>query len=310
LCGQTSQGEQGVAIGYLAGQTNQGLQTVAIGSGTANSSQGQYAVAIGWQAACNAQRSYSVAIGWQAGMSNQSTQSIAIGTGAAQLSQGNNAIAIGSSAAATNQGRDCVAIGTGVCQNGQGNNSIAIGANACAGGQPSNSIVFNASQNQLNPVTANAFYVNPIRNASNANVLTYNTGTYEISYTAKSFVIPHPTDTTRWLVHGCLEGPEAGVYYRGKATLPTSSSLPCLRISLPDYVPHFATDFTVSVTPIGPVPRVLSASEVVDGAFTVYGPPGPFHWVVHGSRATLEAEPKRSNVVVEGTGPYRYIHPK
>ena len=34
---------------------------------------------------------------------------------------------------------------------------------------------------------------------------------------AKTFVIDHPDDENKYLVHVCLEGPEAGVYYRGKA---------------------------------------------------------------------------------------------
>lgn len=33
----------------------------------------------------------------------------------------------------------------------------------------------------------------------------------------KSFVIPHPLDPDRWLVHGCTEGPTAGVEYHGVA---------------------------------------------------------------------------------------------
>src|SRR6185369_14349580 len=36
---------------------------------------------------------------------------------------------------------------------------------------------------------------------------------------AKNFVIPHPTDNDRWLVHGCTESPHAGVEYWGEATV-------------------------------------------------------------------------------------------
>ena len=32
----------------------------------------------------------------------------------------------------------------------------------------------------------------------------------------KTFVIQHPTNTNKYLIHACLEGPESGVYYRGK----------------------------------------------------------------------------------------------
>ena len=109
------------------------------------------------------------------------------------------------------------------------------------------------------------------------------------------------------VAHGCLEGPEAGVYYRGKAELPTSRQC---RVELPSYVPHFVRDCTVHLTAIGPEPRILTASEVTEGAFTVYGAPGPFHWIVHGLRGTVEVEPVKADVCVEGTGPYRYIVPQ
>ena len=46
----------------------------------------------------------------------------------------------------------------------------------------------------------------------------------------------------KWLVHGCLEGPESGVYYRGKDIAPTT-------VKLPEYVSKIASDFTVQVTP-------------------------------------------------------------
>ena len=38
-----------------------------------------------------------------------------------------------------------------------------------------------------------------------------NTGTLFLDNTAKTFVIDHPDDTSKYLVHGCLEGPEGGV---------------------------------------------------------------------------------------------------
>ena len=35
----------------------------------------------------------------------------------------------------------------------------------------------------------------------------------------KTFIIDHPIDKNKYLVHGCLEGPEFGVYYRGKSEI-------------------------------------------------------------------------------------------
>jgi hypothetical protein len=44
-----------------------------------------------------------------------------------------------------------------------------------------------------------------------------NTTKQFVQSTSKTFVIDHPVDPERYLVHACLEGPEAGIYYRGKS---------------------------------------------------------------------------------------------
>ena len=132
-------------------------------------------------------------------------------------------------------------------------------------------------------------------------------GTSTTPTTGKTFIIDHPLNPTRHLVHACLEGPEVGVFYRGKGTITpnTTSTL----ISLPAYVPALANHFTVQITPLynGQAPGLYAASDVVHGSFEVHGPPGSFYWHVHGSRGTLEVEPLRSDVVVRGDGPYKYI---
>jgi hypothetical protein len=118
------------------------------------------------------------------------------------------------------------------------------------------------------------------------------------AYTAKSFTIQHPTINNRWLRHGCLEGPEGGVYYRGKGEAPTT-------IQLPDYATHIASDFTVQVTPIGS-PRMMSASEVSpEGTFQVYGD-GNFHWTAIGERVALDPEPLKTDVTIHSVGPYSW----
>ena len=117
-------------------------------------------------------------------------------------------------------------------------------------------------------------------------------------YTAKSFTIQHPTINNRWLRHGCLEGPEGGVYYRGKGEAPAT-------IRLPDYATHIASDFTVQVTPIGS-PRMMSASEVSpEGTFRVYGE-GMFHWTAIGERVALDPEPLKTDVTIHSVGPYSW----
>jgi hypothetical protein len=172
-------------------------------------------------------------------------------------------------------------------------------------------------------VANEGFYVKPVRQASSTglkNVLWYNTtvsGAPEICCdTSKQFVINHPVDPDKYLVHACLEGPEAGVYYRGKGEIVNGVST---TIVLPDYVDAFAYNFTVHVTHLledeenedideaNIVQLHYSAGNVKEGKFKVYGPNGKFYWVVYGQRLPVNVEPLKSSVEVKGTGPYRWI---
>jgi len=64
--------------------------------------------------------------------------------------------------------------------------------------------------------------------------------------TIKNFVIDHPTKKGKKLVHTCLEGPENGVYVRGRLLNSTE-------IELPEYWTKLVDEdtITVSITPIG-----------------------------------------------------------
>ena len=66
------------------------------------------------------------------------------------------------------------------------------------------------------------------------------------SANSKAFDIPHPTRENRRLVHGCLEGPEYGVYTRGRLTNKKEIILPTYWKGLVDW-----TTITVNLTPIG-----------------------------------------------------------
>ena len=134
------------------------------------------------------------------------------------------------------------------------------------------------------------------------NYSTYYSTSFTLNGTAKTFVIDHPLYQDKYLVHSCVEGPEDGVYYRGKAFNDGGSVV----ISLPDYVLPLAHSFTVHVTPIGR-PRLLHTSQVEQGRFTVSGDSGPFYWMVYGTRNTITVEPERDQVVVRGEGPYTYL---
>jgi hypothetical protein len=146
------------------------------------------------------------------------------------------------------------------------------------------------------------FAASPWGNSVNINGATGPTGPAN-----KSFIIPHPVNKEKYLVHVCLEGPEAGVYYRGKAIINDGNEF--VEITLPNYVNTLAADFTINITPIydGTVKGVYSATEVINGIFRIYGTPGKVHWTVWGKRHDIEAEPDINTTIVQGAGPYKWI---
>jgi len=224
-------------------------------------------------------------------LSFQRASTISYGAGAGGYGQSTQAVAIGYNAGASTQGAY----------------SIAIGAYAGQTNQSTATIVLNARGVPLNTLLPSSFYVAPIRfDPTISSILTYNSTTMEVAYTSKTFVIDHPKDLSKYLVHACLEGPEAGVYYRGTGTIADLESSAV--ITLPAYLDNLATNLTVQVTPIynGSV-RVLNTSCVSNNRFTVYGDSGDFHWHVYGRRLTIAVEPEKSSVVVNGDGPYRWI---
>jgi hypothetical protein len=104
----------------------------------------------------------------------------------------------------------------------------------------------------------------------------------------KNFEIDHPTKPGMKLVHACIEGPEVAVFYRGEGKLINGEAV----VELPDYFEALTRreGRTVQLTPKGAEPYLLSATDVVDGKFKVYGskPDGSFYWEVKAVRADVE----------------------
>lgn len=125
---------------------------------------------------------------------------------------------------------------------------------------------------------------------------------------SKTFVIEHPIDNTRYLVHACLEGPESGVYYRGEGKIINNKFI---TITLPNYVDKIATNLTINVTPIydemNNISVSLNCSRVKNNKFNVYGKNCEFFWIVYGKRLTIEVEPYKVNSKLKGSGPYTWI---
>jgi hypothetical protein len=106
-------------------------------------------------------------------------------------------------------------------------------------------------------------------------------------------------------VHACIEGPEAGVYYRGKAEITNNQQV---EIELPNYVSTLAYEFTVNLTPVydGKL-HLLSTSLVENNKFNVYGDNCFFFWTVYGKRFDIDVEPIKTQVTVKGDGPYLHL---
>jgi hypothetical protein len=234
---------------------------------------------------------------------------IAIGSTAGKTSQSASAIAIGDSAGRIQQGSSSIAIGYHAGETNLGNNSIAIGSNTTC--SYDNSIVIDATNSTLNATASNATYIAPIRSSTDNSLysLVYDSTSKEIlCNTTKSFIIEHPVDENRYLVHACLEGPENGVYYRGKGEITNNESV---KIELPYYVDKFANDFTIQITPIfsgkRQSPISLETTEIEDNSFHVYGENAKFYWIVYGKRSEIVVEPLKTSVEVKGNGPYKWI---
>ena len=134
----------------------------------------------------------------------------------------------------------------------------------------------------------------------------------------KTFVIDHPTDPARYLVHGTLEGPEGAVFYRGEGELLNGRA----EITLPAYFEALTRPAgrTVQLTAIdGFDPLTVETkggAVIANGRFTVRSNVARsrqrFHWQVMAVRADVDpllVEPRKDEYEVHGVGPYTYGKP-
>ena len=133
--------------------------------------------------------------------------------------------------------------------------------------------------------------------------------------TVKSFVIEHPLDEQRYLVHGAIEGPEGAVYYRGSAQVSEGRAV----VELPDYF-EAATRVegrTVQLTNVDGFDRLAvetrEGHRIVDGRFVVVSEDPrseqTFDWLVMAVRADVDevvVEPLKADVQVRAFGPYTF----
>jgi hypothetical protein len=114
----------------------------------------------------------------------------------------------------------------------------------------------------------------------------YVTANGDLSATSKSFLIPNKNKPGYMLRHGSLEGPEHGVYHRGKLK---NTNL----IELPDYWGWLVDEdtITVQITPIGSFQKYLiksiSTSQIeisnLDGSDNI-----ECFYIIHGERKDID----------------------
>lgn len=172
-------------------------------------------------------------------------------------------------------------------------------ANSPIPGTPKTSVFLNATQIELRYQLS----------SSSAHSLTCTSSGWTVNGTPiKSFIIDHPTDPNRWLVHACTESPQAGVEYWGETTLDDQGQAV---VTLPDYFEPLTlkTGRAVSVNSCTDELRNASATYPENGQFTIHGAPDVrVTWIVKAIRADgdMLVEPRRDEIDVYGDGPYRY----
>jgi hypothetical protein len=132
----------------------------------------------------------------------------------------------------------------------------------------------------------------------------------------KTFVIDHPLDPDRYLVHATLEGPEAAVFYRGTARLAEGRA----EIRLPDYADALTDpdSWTVQLSNVGGFDRLaladLDGRCVRKGRFVVLAQDPSstqaFQWEAKGTRrdqGALDPEPPCRGLDVHSVGPYTFL---
>jgi hypothetical protein len=175
-------GGQGTSIGWNAG--------LLLGSGANLNTCTFIGANTGYRGLANANPSAITSIGFRAGYQVFGTDTVAIGSQAGRgtdgslvttRGQGNRAIAIGAASGMEYQGTDSITIGAFSSANNQGIGSIVIGTGA-GNNAANNSITIDATGANLSANIANALFVKPIRNASNANIVMYNQTSGEVTY--------------------------------------------------------------------------------------------------------------------------------
>lgn len=177
-------------------------------------------------------------------------------------------------------------------------NNAAILKTGCVGNSIGNQVAFAWEGDQLQAVPFN-----------DGNMLTRK------KVQVKNFTIQHPVYPSKYLVHACLEGATADVYYRGRAVI--QSTREYVNIKLPDYYSHIVEpgSSTIQLTPIGK-PLGYLGGEILEHENIIrayvearYIGNIHFYWEIKGKRlgTDFKVEPEKDEVEVKQWGPYTYM---
>jgi hypothetical protein len=113
-----------------------------------------------------------------------------------------------------------------------------------------------------------------LRNRQGETTIQLNGQTGEIIGITKSFAMPHPVEPAQQIVYAALEGPEAGAYVRGTATLVNGRAV----VALPEHFSLIVSEqgLTVQLTPrslssrglavLSSSPQEIVVEELANGA--------------------------------------------
>lgn len=295
--GFSNQGPFSTAIGKFAATTNQGSLSTAIGPSSQQFNSQNESIAIGNYAGNQNQGFRSTAIGYKAGMTNQNSQSVAIGFTAGSSNQGIQSTTIGSNSGFVNQGLLSTIIG-----NNSGVTNVPVSVAIIGNNVNPSTFVFRLYLGLIKDIS--------VDNSGTAGILQWNSSTYEVTNNiGKSFIIPHPEFNEKYLVHACLEGPESGVYYRGKFDI--NEGYRKFAIKLPSYASKIAHTFQVftSIETSEKEDNNVLASDVINGEYfyVVSKYPCKINYIVYATREEIISEIRKEDVILKGSGPYKYI---
>lgn len=138
------------------------------------------------------------------------------------------------------------------------------------------------------------------------------------SSSVKSFIIQHPKEEDKFLVHATIEGPENAVFYRGTAQLTNGRA----EVTLPDYFESLTKpeDRTISLSNVDGFDllaiETVKGEQIHEGRFTVISQNAAssqaFNWEVKAVRKDVEdlkTEPLKDELTVMSFGPYTFGTP-